>query len=78
MAHPLRPEFEDAIYHVMARGISRQKIFLEHEDYRKLSEGLARTVKRCGWLVMAYCWMPFDEDVAARPAATWLPGWQPN
>lgn len=58
MARPLRIEFENAIYHVMARGNARQKIFLEDEDYRKLADGLARTVERCGWLVMAYCWMP--------------------
>ncbi len=42
MARPLRIEFEDAIYHVMARGNARQKILLEDEDYRKLSDGLAR------------------------------------
>ena len=58
MARPLRIEFEHAIYHVMARGNARQRIFLADDDYRKLSDGLAQTVERFGWLVMAYCWMP--------------------
>ena len=42
MARPLRIEVEDTIYHVMACGNARQKIFLEDEDYRKFSDGLAR------------------------------------
>ncbi len=38
MARPLRIEFEDVIYHVMARGNVRQKICLEDAGYAK-SEG---------------------------------------
>jgi putative transposase len=58
MARPLRVEFPDAIYHVMARGNGRQAIFHGDDDYRRLTDGLATTVGRTGWQVMAYVWMP--------------------
>ena len=51
-------EFENWINRVMARDSARKKILLEDEDYRRLSDGLARTVERCGWVDMAECWMP--------------------
>ena len=35
MARQLRKESATGIYHVMLRGINRQDIFLDSEDYRK-------------------------------------------
>ena len=35
MARPLHIEFEDMIYHVMARGNARQKICLEDASHAK-------------------------------------------
>jgi putative transposase len=58
MARPLRVEFPNAIYHVMARGNGRQAIFHGEDDYQRLTDGLAMTVGRTSWQVMAYVWMP--------------------
>jgi putative transposase len=35
MARPLRIEFEDAIYHLLARGNARQAIFRDERDCRR-------------------------------------------
>lgn len=58
MARPLRIEFPNAIYHVMARGNARQSIFHNDGDYQRMTDGLANTVSRTGWQVLAYVWMP--------------------
>ena len=58
MARPLRIEFPNAIYHIMARGNARQAIFHEPEDYERLREGLGRTVQRCDWTLLAFACMP--------------------
>ena len=58
MARPLRIEFPNAIYHVMARGNGRQAIFHADGDYQRLTDGLEKTVARTGWQVFAYAWMP--------------------
>jgi hypothetical protein len=54
MARPLRVEFPNANYHVMTRGNGRQAIFHGEDDYQRLTDGLATTVGRTGWQVMAY------------------------
>ena len=38
MARPLRIEFSGAVYHVMARGNARQRIFLVNSDLTPLSD----------------------------------------
>ena len=43
MARPLRIEFSDAIYHVMAGGNGRQAIFHTDADHQRMTDGLART-----------------------------------
>ena len=58
MARPLRIEFAGAIYHVMARGNARQKIFEDDRDRERLRDGLARTVERCGWELLVFAFMP--------------------
>ena len=58
MARPLRIEFPNAIYHVMARGNGRQTIFHIDGDYQRMTDGLAMTVSRTGWQVLAFVWMP--------------------
>jgi putative transposase len=58
MARPLRIEYPNAIYHVMARGNARQRIFHNEEDYERVRDGLARTVERCGWELLAFVFMP--------------------
>ena len=58
MARPLRIEFPNAIYHVMARGNGRQRIFHADADYQRMTDGLAKTIARTGWQVFAFVWMP--------------------
>ena len=57
-SRPLRIEFPNAIYHVMARGNGRQAIFHIDGDDHRMTDGLAKTVSRTGWQVLAYVWMP--------------------
>ena len=58
MARPLRIQYAGAIYHAMARGNGRQRIFHEDRDYQRMTDGLAKTVGRTGWEVFAFVWMP--------------------
>ena len=53
MARPLRIQYPGAIYHVMARGNGRQLLFHEQADYQRMLDGLAKTVERTGWEVLA-------------------------
>lgn len=58
MARPLRIQFAGAIYHVMARGNGRQRLFHEQPDYQRMFDGLVKTVDRTGWEVLSFVWMP--------------------
>lgn len=58
MARPIRIEFEDAVYHVVARGNERREIVRDEGDRRRFTETLAETVDRHGVLLHAYCLMP--------------------
>jgi REP element-mobilizing transposase RayT len=66
MARPLRIEFSNAIYHVMARGNGRQAIFHIDDDYQRMTDGLAKTVSRTDWQVLAYVWMPNHIHLLVR------------
>ncbi|MCD6453728.1 MAG: transposase [Candidatus Aminicenantes bacterium] len=58
MARPLRIEFEDATYHIIARGHRRESIFLEDRDRYKFLEKLAETHKKYGIKIHCYALMP--------------------
>jgi len=57
MARPLRLSFENAFYHITARGHRKEKIFCDDKDkksfIRKLSEALLKYTITC----YAYCLM---------------------
>jgi REP element-mobilizing transposase RayT len=57
VARPLRVEFEDALYHVHARGNERASIFRDDHDRRWLLAGLEQAVNRYGWICHAFCLM---------------------
>jgi REP-associated tyrosine transposase len=57
MARPLRIEYPGAIYHVLSRGDRRQAIVRNDGDRNLFLELLARTCKKTGWEVHAYCLM---------------------
>ena len=54
MARRLRIQYQDAIYHVMARGNGRQEIVADDSDRERLVACLERTVRRSGWLLYAF------------------------
>ncbi|HUI05809.1 MAG TPA: transposase [Verrucomicrobiae bacterium] len=58
MARPIRVEFEDAVYHVMARGNERRAIFRDDGDRDVWLKTLSETVDRFGVRMHAYCLMP--------------------
>ena len=58
MARPLRIEYPGAIYHVKSRGGQRRSVFQNEDDYRRLLQGLERTVGRFGWDLLSFVLMP--------------------
>ena len=46
------------IYHVILRGINRQRIFEDDDDYRKFLSVLYKYRDECGFTVHAWCLMP--------------------
>jgi REP element-mobilizing transposase RayT len=58
MARPLRIEFENAIYHVCARGNARQLIFAGDNDYARFVDLLAHSGARFGGIVLGFVLMP--------------------
>ena len=48
---------ETGIYHVMLRGVNRQQIFYDEEDYRYFYKTLDRYKYICGFQLFAYCMM---------------------
>ena len=54
MARPLRVEYAGAVYHVMARGNSRQAIYLAEDDFAFYLHTLGESVEQTGWRVHAY------------------------
>jgi putative transposase len=57
MARPLRLEFEDALWHVFARGNNYENIFRDDADRLRFLEMLAETVMRFGWKLIAWVLM---------------------
>jgi putative transposase len=58
MARPIRVEFENAVYHVTARGNERRDIYRDVPDRRRFLETLEEAVERFGVVLHAYCLMP--------------------
>jgi putative transposase len=54
----LRNEEPGAIYHVMARGVDRRRIFVDNEDYETYTSLLGTAAKRYRWNLLCYCLMP--------------------
>lgn len=57
-----------SIYHVMLRGVNRDAIFLEVEDYERFLYALARTRELSGCSVLAYCLMTNHVHLVVRTA----------
>ncbi len=57
MARPLRVQYPDALYHVIARGNASQDIFLDHRDRQKFLSWLEDTLATHNVICHAYCLM---------------------
>jgi putative transposase len=54
----IREEEEGAIHHVWARGVKRQVLFRDEDDYERYIRMLATAVIRYGWVLLGFCLMP--------------------
>jgi putative transposase len=61
MARPIRVEFENAVYHVTARGNERRDV----PDRQRFLETLQEAVERFGVVIHAYCLMPNHYHLSA-------------
>lgn len=66
MPRPARQLAESAVYHVMARGVNRDAIFLEDEDYERYLYALQLTKEASHCTVLAYCLMPNHVHLVLR------------
>ena len=57
MARPLRIQYPNAFYHVMNRGLGRQRIFLNDDDYSVFLETLKESSRYCNVRIVSYCFM---------------------
>jgi len=58
MARQARARSESGIYHVMLRGINKQKIFHDEQDYKMFIKAMNNAKKQSDFSIYAYCIMP--------------------
>jgi putative transposase len=54
MARPIRIQYPDAVYHVMARGNQGDKVFLDDQDRRPFLATIREACEKTGWNIHAY------------------------
>jgi len=57
MPRTARKKSESSTYHIMLRGINRQSIFEDAEDFERFVEILRLNKKECGYRIYAWCLM---------------------
>jgi len=57
MTRPLRINFENAVYHVIARGNRKEKIFYSDEDKKIFQKKMNKTFQKYGFICYSYCLM---------------------
>lgn len=57
MPRKARKKSESGIYHIIMRGINRQIIFEEEEDFVKFLQTIQDYKKKCGYEIYSYCLM---------------------
>lgn len=75
MARALRLEFEDAVYHLCARGNRREHIFTTEKDYLRFEELLAQSLDRYQVELHAYVLLPNHFHLLARTLKPNLSRW---
>jgi REP element-mobilizing transposase RayT len=66
MARPVRVEFEDASYHVMARGNGRQQVFFDDSDRQLFVQTLGEALGPFGLELIAWVLMPNHYHLILR------------
>ncbi len=66
MARPIRVEYEDAVYHVTARGNERREIFRGDSDRELFLKTMGQVCARFGTVIYAYCLMPNHYHILVR------------
>ncbi len=66
MARHARQLAESGIYHVMLRGVNRDAIFLEDEDFKRFLRALSVTKDVSGCVVLGYCLMTNHVHLVVR------------
>jgi REP-associated tyrosine transposase len=70
MGRALRPQFEDAIYHVTVLGNRRSAIFVDDDDRLLFLGFLGNVVRRMGWELHSWCLMTSHYHLSlTTPAA---------
>lgn len=67
MPRSARSQSRSGIYHVMLRGINRQQIFYDEEDYSYLTRILSRYKSVSNYKIYAYCLMGNHIHILIRP-----------
>jgi putative transposase len=75
MARPLRLEFEEAIYHITARGNRRERIFAGDADRARFLEMVARSLPRFEVELHAYVLLPNHFHLLVRTRRANLSRW---
>ena len=75
MARPLRIEFEDAIYHLCARGNEKQKVFRDERDRVQFLELLERSCERYQVSPLAFVLMANHFHLVAQTRRANLSRW---
>ncbi|MBA3061711.1 MAG: chromosomal replication initiator DnaA, partial [Atribacteria sp.] len=57
MSRPLRISFDNAVYHITARGNRKEKIFYSDDDKRIFLQKMDQTFLKYSFLCYAYCLM---------------------
>ena len=57
MPRGTRKKSTTGIYHVVLRGINKQRIFEDTQDYRKFLETIKTSKDKSGYTLFAYCLM---------------------
>ena len=70
MSRIARLKSNSNIYHIMLRGINRQQIFYDNEDYFYFIKQLDRFKKPCGYKLYAYCLMGNHVHLLLKEGST--------
>ena len=61
MSRPLRISFDNAVYHITARGNRKEKIFYSDDDKRIFLQKMDQTFLKYSFLCYAYCLMQINK-----------------